>query len=321
MKDLTMEDRERHTAEVKGKETAETKQKDKPLRACSRRKKGIQKTNEMNEPTAEKMGTDLKDKGSASNTTIKTEGYVGYLDLLMNQLMNARGEAEKWLESATKAFPNDPAFEKYKKDLDTLFNTSRWTSSHGQNESKGEEKEFETSMAMVVYEDVYTPAEIDACWESPTFVAEVFETVETEVQKSEDKKSSSKSKDHDFVVEAPCFDLGIIPEKTHSASAHVPPNPQALTSALKSCSCHGSQDKGKKAVTFSPIPMTSYFEDIKDKDESVEQGQAALRENRREKRPADHLRSPYVQRCVDFNVTTEEKRVHGWALAALGDTL
>ncbi|KAI3685264.1 hypothetical protein L6452_34504 [Arctium lappa] len=118
-------------------------------------------------------------------------------------------------------------------------------------------------MAMVVYEAVYTPTEIDACWESPTFVAEVFETVEIEVQKSEEKKSSSKSKDQDFV----------------------------------------NKDKDE------------------DKDEGVEQVQATLRENRREKRLGDHLRSPYVQRCVDFNVTTEEKRVHEWALAALGDTL
>ncbi|KAI3772852.1 hypothetical protein L6452_04046 [Arctium lappa] len=105
MKDLTMEDRERHTAEVKGKEAAETKQKDKPLRAYNRKKKRntddkdfksvpiinigsssrstrstthahLQKTNEMNESTAEKVGTDLKDKGSASNTTIKTEAAL-----------------------------------------------------------------------------------------------------------------------------------------------------------------------------------------------------------------------------------------------------
>ncbi|KAI3735478.1 hypothetical protein L6452_14977 [Arctium lappa] len=245
MKDLTMEDREHDAAEGKGKEAEENKKKDKPLKAYSRKNKkntanvpddsdfklvpiidigslsrstrsatraGLQKANELNESTPKKEGMDVKHKSS---------GYVGYLDLLMKQLMNAKGEAKKWLESATTTFPNDPAFDKYKNDLDNLFNTIRWTSIHGQSESKGEEKGFENSMATVVYEDIYTPVELDA-W-----------------------------------------------------------------------------------ICGIPRPA----------DETIDECE------RREKRLGDHLRSPYVQRYVDFNVTTEEKRVHEWALAALRDTL
>ncbi|KAI3718274.1 hypothetical protein L6452_19138 [Arctium lappa] len=217
MKDLTMEDRENDVAEGKGKAAEENKKKDKPLKAYSRKNKrntgdsdfksvpiidigsssrytrsttrvGLQKANELNESTPKKDGMDVKDKRSESKTTIKTEGIC----LLMKHLMNAKGEAEKWLESVTTAFPDDHTFDKYKNNLDNLFNTSRWTSSHGQDESTIEDKGVHNSMAIVVYKDRYTTDELDACWESPTFVVEVCESAETEVQKSEGKKSSSK---------------------------------------------------------------------------------------------------------------------------------
>ncbi|KAI3735249.1 hypothetical protein L6452_14741 [Arctium lappa] len=176
------------------------------------------------------------------------------------------------------------------------------------------------SMAIIVYEEVDTTDPYDACWESPTFIAEVDESLESEVKKSEERKSTSNSNFPNLGVDAPGFDLGISPEKLQSASAHIPPEPPTLTPALKPCSSHGTHDKGKKIVTFSPVPMTSYFDDTEKPIQSDGPIQPKIREHRRLIKLGDPLRSPYVRRCVDFNVTVEERRVYEWALGALRDT-
>ncbi|KAI3736210.1 hypothetical protein L6452_15748 [Arctium lappa] len=174
---------------------------------------------------------------------------------------------------------------------------------------------------MVVFEDADAITPIDACWESPTCVTEVGERVDIEAKKSEEKKSSSKSIFQDFVVDPPAFDLGISPEKPKYATPTEKHQSQSLGCVLRSSSSQGSMDKGKKAVTFSPVPMTSYFDNTEGTVNNVSPIQVALRENRRVTNPGEHLRSPYVQRCVDFNVTMEVRRVHEWALLAIGDPM
>ncbi|KVI00980.1 hypothetical protein Ccrd_020768 [Cynara cardunculus var. scolymus] len=42
------------------------------------------------------------------------------------------------------------------------------------------------------------------------------------------------------------------------------------------------------------------------------------RATRRELKLGDHLRSPFVIRAVDLNVTPEERKIHEWAVAGLG---
>ncbi|KAI3729207.1 hypothetical protein L6452_17860 [Arctium lappa] len=247
------------------------------------------------------------------------QAYIGYLDLLMKQLSDDKCAAEKWIDRASLSFPGDATFEKYKKDMQDLLRTRKWTASQSEGESTAQGQGMHKSMGIVVYEKEDTPDPYDACWESPTFIAEVDESLESEVKKSEERKSTSSSNFPNLGVDAPGFDLGISPEKPQSASAHIPPDPPALTPTLKPCSSHGSQDKGKK-VTFSPVPMASYLDDTEEPIQSDGPIQPTIREHRRLIKLGDPLRSPYVQRCVDFNVTVEERRVHEWALGALRDT-
>ncbi|KAI3771971.1 hypothetical protein L6452_03144 [Arctium lappa] len=247
--------------------------------------------------------------------------YIRFLDIVMKQLLSAKDEAEKWLESATSKFPNDDSFDIYKAQLDNLFNTDRWQTNMPGNSSSFHEKAVNDCLEMVVFEDVDATTPIDACWESPTFVAEVGEIVDIEAKKSEEKKSCSKSIFQDFAVDPPAFDLGISPEKPKYATPTEKHQSQSVGSVLRSSSSQRSNDKGKKAVTFSPVPMTSYFDNTEGTVNNAAPIQVAFRENRRVTKSGEHLRSPYVHRCVDFNVTMEERRVHEWALSAIGDPM
>ncbi|KAI3678391.1 hypothetical protein L6452_37681 [Arctium lappa] len=247
--------------------------------------------------------------------------YIRFLDIVMKKLLSAKEEAEKWLESATSKFPNDDSFDIYKAQLDNLFKTDRWQTNMPGNSSSFHEKAVNDCLEMVVFEDVDATTPIDACWESPTFVAEVGEIVDIKAKKSEEKKSCSKSIFQDFVVDPPACDLGISPEKPKYATPTEKHQSQSVGSVLRSSSSQRSKDKGKKVVTFSPVPMTSYFDNTESTVNNAAPIQAAFRENRRVTKPGEHLRSPYVQRCVDFNVTMEERRVHDWALSAIGDPM
>ncbi|KAI3747579.1 hypothetical protein L6452_10084 [Arctium lappa] len=91
--------------------------------------------------------------------------YIRFMDIAMKQLLSAREEAEKWLDSATSKFPNDDSFDIYKAQLENLFKTGRWTTTKPTNTSTYKEKGVNDSLAMVVFEDVDTTTPIDACWE------------------------------------------------------------------------------------------------------------------------------------------------------------
>ncbi|KAI3736211.1 hypothetical protein L6452_15749 [Arctium lappa] len=61
--------------------------------------------------------------------------YIRFLDILMKQLLSAKEEAEKWLESATSKFPNDDSFDIYTAQLENLFKTGRWQTNMPGNSS------------------------------------------------------------------------------------------------------------------------------------------------------------------------------------------
>ncbi|KAI3698045.1 hypothetical protein L6452_31155 [Arctium lappa] len=88
--------------------------------------------------------------------------YIRFLDIVMKQLLSAKEEAEKWLESATSKFPNDDSFDIYKAQLENLFKTGKWETTKPVNSSSYQEKEENDSLAMVVFEDVDTTTPIDA---------------------------------------------------------------------------------------------------------------------------------------------------------------
>ncbi|KAI3666799.1 hypothetical protein L6452_41836 [Arctium lappa] len=90
------------------------------------------------------------------------------------------------------------------------------------------------------------------------------ETVELEVQKSEIRKSLSNSLSNEEGVDAPAFDLGINPEKKETGSNIVQSKLSAQHSAIRQTGSQQTKDKGKRVVTFSPIPMTSYFDDAEE---------------------------------------------------------
>ncbi|KAI3735440.1 hypothetical protein L6452_14937 [Arctium lappa] len=190
--------------------------------------------------------------------------YMGFMDLKMKQLMNAKTEAKQWLETTISVFNGDPSFDKYKIDMENLFKTGRWSTSGKHTEATTEDKKKSDSMAIVVVEQVDPLEPFDACWDCPSFMAAVRESVEMEVKKSEIKKSLSEQRNQDFGIDPPGFDLRKSLKNIGDASKCNTPNESAPTSAMKACNSQGSKDRGKKIVTFSPIPMTSYFDDSDD---------------------------------------------------------
>ncbi|KAI3667245.1 hypothetical protein L6452_42294 [Arctium lappa] len=72
-------------------------------------------------------------------------------------------------------------------------------------------------------------------------------------------------------------------------------------------------DKGKEiCIEVEPPPKKCKILGSKNNDERARRRTISL---------GDHLRSPYVRRAVDMNITTEEKRIHDWAITAMGGEL
>ncbi|KAI3667010.1 hypothetical protein L6452_42052 [Arctium lappa] len=138
-----------------------------------------------------------------------------YLGKKMEQLVNAKEEAEKWVHTIESRFLGDETVTKFKTDLDLMFGTTQSTSTESEA-AADEENEKTNEMAIVVFEEVDNAKEFDACWECPNFIATITEKVEIEVQKSEIRKSLSNSLSSEGRIEAPGFDLGINPEKKES---------------------------------------------------------------------------------------------------------
>ncbi|KAI3692115.1 hypothetical protein L6452_31924 [Arctium lappa] len=120
------------------------------------------------------------------------------------------------------------------------------------------------------------------------------------IMKIRDSEVPVKFNEHEGGIEAPGFDLGISPEKKGSGSLSVQSNLSAYPSAMRQSSSDHYRDKGKRVVTFSPIPMTSYFDDSEETHQHDAQFEKKDRGCRRLINPGEHLRSPFVKRCVDF---------------------
>ncbi|KAI3691980.1 hypothetical protein L6452_31784 [Arctium lappa] len=216
---------------------------------------------------------------------------------------------------------SDETVTKFKTGFEKLFVTVENHTKESKEDAVDEGKGKSNPMAIIVYEQVDDIKEFDACWECPQFVEAVTEKVELEVQKSEIRKSMSNSLSSEGGIEALGFDLGISPEKKESRSNTVQSKVSGPHSVLRHSSSEQTRDKGKRAVTFSLIPMTSYFDDSEEAQRDDKPFENNNRGCSRLVNPGEHLRSPFVKRCVDFNVSSEEKRIHEWASAAFGDTL
>ncbi|KAI3714992.1 hypothetical protein L6452_21955 [Arctium lappa] len=98
-------------------------------------------------------------------------------------------------------------------------------------------------------------------------------------------------------------------------------NPEAVTNTIASDSCGHLLDK----TDIKPViaPKKEEQDSINDSpgmtnnDPPVENITLA-RPSRRNAKPGDHLKSPYVVRIVDFNVSAEDKRAHEWVLSIFG---
>ncbi|KAJ9556428.1 hypothetical protein OSB04_011042 [Centaurea solstitialis] len=220
----------------------------------------------------------------------------------MEPSKEAKMEAEETLETAVSKYPDDALYDKYKIELDKLFNTKRWFPTtkgvvHAPH-CKGKIKLDET----VTTTPLSTTCQFDECWNSPGFVAEANEAVDREEERSEKRKSAKKLRMPDFTIDAPSFDLGISPEK----------KPANLTD-------WGNEESIiAEPIARGSVAHTKVNRKIKSEAELTPQETSTLRGTRRSIKLGDHLCSPFVNRMANFNPTVKEKRVHEWALASFG---
>ncbi|KAI3669364.1 hypothetical protein L6452_40598 [Arctium lappa] len=114
-------------------------------------------------------------------------------------------------------------------------------------------------------------------------------------QECETPSTKDKDKDCDYV---PGFDLGISPLKDAAPETTTHTN-EDETSRVK--------DKGKKV-----LDTTSDEINIVGMKVDEEKGMDPMAQ-RRNKNLSDHLRSPFVIRCVNLQINVEDKRVNEWA--------
>ncbi|KAI3759171.1 hypothetical protein L6452_06766 [Arctium lappa] len=132
-------------------------------------------------------------------------------------------------------------------------------------------------------------------WKSPT----------DEATNSDQGKGKGKLFDKDEGYDGPNFNLVISPIKDATTVSMIQP----FDDFYIPCT-----DKGKG----------KYVEPKKEVDEPMNDQQNEdlhKRASRRTVRLGDHLKSPYFNRVVDFNITAEDKRVHEWALSIFGGKL
>ncbi|KAI3685137.1 hypothetical protein L6452_34371 [Arctium lappa] len=214
----------------------------------------------------------------------------------MKFLLKAKYITEKCLQAALSKFLEDEAFKKYKTKLEDLFRTGYCETRKGGTDpvttvGASTSREIVISQCkdeMEVVRIRSLPGMLTPVYYNPEFLKELETSERKYLEDSKAKKT------------LPFVDPPNLDEPTDIET------PQILT-----------KEDGLPTRTSTAQQETS---EMKDKgkhttDDTVEQGNHP---HRRNIKLSDQLRSPYVIRYIDFQITSEDKKVHDWVIENFG---
>ncbi|KAI3729493.1 hypothetical protein L6452_18153 [Arctium lappa] len=239
----------------------------------------------------------------------------------MASIKRRKKEAEDDIHHGMTNFENKDKFISLRCEMDSLFHSSTTSDKKTPNTTKKTGLVNECT-DIVLRQQVDDP--LAELWDSPTYVGKVCESMRVSIENSKAMKFLN-------VIEPPSFDLGISPAK----------DVQTDQATVVDGSGSGvTKDKGKgKLFDDNQAPQEAVFNrgDIKkviapkkEENDSIDDNPGMTNNHppvddmkrarplRRIVKLGDPLKSPYVVRIVDFNVSTEDKRGHEWALSIFG---
>ncbi|KVH92035.1 Peptidase C48, SUMO/Sentrin/Ubl1 [Cynara cardunculus var. scolymus] len=252
----------------------------------------IRSNAESSEDVHHRYASNQENIGETSTPkNLSKEDHVQRILVKIAVVLSARVEAEMEIKEAMSKFPEEEEFKQYKKQLDDMFNEGACNMTHdthssGLKDHSTAKSDRHPSLDIVVSQPSgFNEKTLPTVWLSPGFIEAVDKVVENTI-------STSKTKRPYAAITPPKFDLGIIPitqSKPLSMVFH------------------------EEAECIERCPSVERYNVSEDaKKYKVE------RASRRELKLGDHLRSPFVIRAVELNVTPEERKIHEWVVAGLG---
>ncbi|KAI3729986.1 hypothetical protein L6452_18659 [Arctium lappa] len=289
----------------------------------------------------------------AKSSGIKGDHEATEQDLLnkimdkMTSLKRLKEEAEGEIQHGMTNFPNKDKFVSLQREMDSLFQSSSPSGGKTPNTTR------KTGLVNECM-DIVLSQQVDdlmkQLWDSPTYVQQVYESMHVSVENS---KAMKFLRD----IEPPGFDLRISPVKdvqqehapvagasgswraTNKGKGKLFANEQAsdvdvvnqgvtqsrisasVANVVASDSCE--QRLEEKNIKKFIAPKKEEHDSISDNPIITDNHRnvdniTRARPLRRNVKLGDLLKSPYVVRILDFNVSAEDKRAHEWALSTLG---
>ncbi|KAI3697454.1 hypothetical protein L6452_30479 [Arctium lappa] len=289
----------------------------------------------------------------AKSSGIKGDHEATEQDLLnkimdkMASLKRLKEEAEGEIQHGMTNFPNKDKFVSLQRELDSLFQSSSPSGGKTPNTTRKTGLVNEC-MNIVLSQQVDDP--MKQLWDSPTYVQQVYESMHVSVENS---KAMKFLRD----IEPPGFDLGISPVKdvqqehapvagasgswratnkgkgklfTDEQASDVDVVNQGVTQSRISASVANVAASDSCEQRLEENNIKNFIAPKKEEHDSISDNPiitdnhrnvdniTRARPLRRNVKPGDPLKSPYVVRILDFNVSAEDKRAHEWALSILG---
>ncbi|KVH91295.1 hypothetical protein Ccrd_006691 [Cynara cardunculus var. scolymus] len=219
--------------------------------------------------------------GVVTEDVLTENDHVQQILIKIDVVLSARVEAGMEIKEAMSKFPDDEEFKEYKNQLDDMFKERACNTTHDTHSSGLKDHSTAKNDGQPsTYIVVSQPSGFNENPLPKIWLSPGF--IEAVDKVVENTISTSKRKRPYAAITPPKFDLGISPIKQS----------EPLSMVLhEEAECNVSEDATKYQVE---------------------------RATRRELKLGDHLRSPFVIRAVDLNVTPEERRIHEWAVAGLG---
>ncbi|KAI3758425.1 hypothetical protein L6452_05986 [Arctium lappa] len=277
-------------------------------------------------------------------------GPDGLMDIIRERIALIRElkeESESDIQKGLNEHVNDDGFAALQLEMNNLFKS---TTPFGGTTPKAptRTKFLSPCTDIVLSQQIDDP--LAALWDSPTYVSEVGESMRISVDNSKTRRFLD-------AIEPPGFDLGISPMKDTTCGGggepgscgsglRVDKGKGKLFDEPTDTVVWGSGPRVAPVDHAYPLNMVNPsttnsgpFDEkvetklVQPKKEKCEPGDAEIvmrmrqnppdndmnaRISRRTVKLGDHLKSPYVTRVVDFNVTSEDRKVHEWALSIFG---
>ncbi|KAJ9547355.1 hypothetical protein OSB04_019898 [Centaurea solstitialis] len=231
--------------------------------------------------------------------------YVEDMEVKMKLLMHAKSEAERTLETAITKFPGDESFFKFINGIETLFKTKR--------SGPKVEKDVPCSINITtptgekVKDNVDSATEEwDQCWDSSKFVSDAIESADKALIKSELRQYQVKSTSNQVNEKGKAI-IG--------QDATMGFNDKGKIVVIGTDTSDVFINKGKGGVRQDTSKESKATTEMVTIENHIGN---RVRETRRMLKLGDHLRSPYMERCVDLQVNLEDKRAHEWIISSSG---